>query len=309
MIRTIRSWGYDVTPQVGAAGYRIDMAVQHPDRPGVFVLGVECDGAQYHSSRVARDRDRLRDQVLVGLGWTMYRIWGTAWYRDRPGAERALIEAIEKSVQAPVRGLLGGTPEVRRETIVVDLEPAEFSTVPDWAVPYETAEIGRRPRWTEPHDPGARPAMREAIALIVAHEGPVHIDTVHQRFRQAWDIGQIGSRIRANIESAVRAADVVEDGDFLRVGRGEAVRARTPVDRCNRTVDQVHPLELEVAVFNLVRDAGGTEYEEVTVRASRLFGWIRRGPDIRRALHDTLERLVETGRLTRSGEELRVAGS
>ena len=102
----IRSWGYEVTLQVGTAGYRIDIGVQHPGQPGAFCLGVECDGYQYHSSRAARDRDRLREEVLRGLGWRLHRIWGTAWYRDRNGAEAALRAAIEQAAAVPVTGLL-----------------------------------------------------------------------------------------------------------------------------------------------------------------------------------------------------------
>ena len=106
VINVIRSWGYELTPQVGTAGYRIDIGVRHPDHPGVYALGVECDGYQYHSSKVARDRDRLREQVLRGLGWNLHRIWGTAWYRDRNGEEHKLRAAIEHAVTAPVHGLL-----------------------------------------------------------------------------------------------------------------------------------------------------------------------------------------------------------
>ena len=61
-------------------------------------MGIECDGAMYHSSRVARDRDRLRQQVLEELGWKLYRIWGTDWYRDRAAAEQRLREAVEQAV-------------------------------------------------------------------------------------------------------------------------------------------------------------------------------------------------------------------
>jgi very-short-patch-repair endonuclease len=310
VIRTIRSWGYDVTPQVGTAGYRIDMAVHHPDQPGVFVLGVECDGAQYHSSRVARDRDRLRDQVLVGLGWRMHRIWGTAWYRDRPGTERRLIEAIEKAVRAPVRGVFGGAEEPPAfGRVAVDVEPAEFAAVPDWAVPYGVASIGQRPRWTEPHDPAIRPAMREAIEAIVRTESPVHVDVVHQRFRQGWNIGQIGSRIRANVDAAARMADVRREGNWLHAIGEETVTVRTPVDECRRTVDQIHPSELQAALFQLVRDAGGVGPDELSVSASRLFGWNRRGHDITGRLDAMLRHLVKAGRLVRAGnDELRLAG-
>ncbi len=61
--------GHRVDTQIGCSGYRIDLAVLHPDPPGEHLLGVECDGAPYHSAATARDRDRLREQVLRGLGW------------------------------------------------------------------------------------------------------------------------------------------------------------------------------------------------------------------------------------------------
>ena len=100
VLAAVRQMGYEADPQVGVAGYRIDIGVRHPERPGVYVLGIECDGASYHSSKVARDRDRLRQDVLEGLDWTIYRIWSTAWFGNRPAEEAKLREAIERAVEA-----------------------------------------------------------------------------------------------------------------------------------------------------------------------------------------------------------------
>ena len=61
--------GFEAVPQIGVSGYFIDIGVKHQDFPDGFLLGVECDGASYHSSKSARDRDRLRQDVLEGLGW------------------------------------------------------------------------------------------------------------------------------------------------------------------------------------------------------------------------------------------------
>jgi very-short-patch-repair endonuclease len=74
--------GYETVPQLGVAGYFIDIAVRHPDNRGSFILGVECDGAMYHSARSVRDRDRLRQEVLERLDWNIYRIWSTDWFRN-----------------------------------------------------------------------------------------------------------------------------------------------------------------------------------------------------------------------------------
>jgi very-short-patch-repair endonuclease len=97
----LRTAGYDAVPQVGVAGFFIDLAVRHPDTPGTFLLGIECDGASYHSSKSARDRDILRQKVLEGLGWIIYRIWSTDWFRDPAGQTRKLTSFIEEMRARP----------------------------------------------------------------------------------------------------------------------------------------------------------------------------------------------------------------
>lgn len=80
----IRLAGYEIVPQLGVAGFYIDIAVRHPDKAGEFLAAVECDGATYHSTRSARDRDRLRQEILETLGWKgkIYRIWSADWFKD-----------------------------------------------------------------------------------------------------------------------------------------------------------------------------------------------------------------------------------
>ena len=87
--------GYEAVPQVGVAGFRVDIGIRHPDFPSMFLIGVECDGATYHSAKSARDRDRLREEVLRGQGWQLYRVWSTDWFRDADAETRKLITFIE----------------------------------------------------------------------------------------------------------------------------------------------------------------------------------------------------------------------
>ncbi|MFF0251282.1 DUF3320 domain-containing protein [Micromonospora zamorensis] len=303
VISVIRSWGYEVTPQVGAAGYRIDMGVRHPDRPGVYVLGVECDGFQYHSSRVARDRDRLRDQVLRGLGWRLHRIWGTAWYRNRLGEEERLRTAIEKAVAAPVRGLLSSLEEVI-ERPAVTLKAAALDLHPTWVTPYRTASVDRLPYWADPGERGSAHAMRVGVAEVAAVEGPVHITVMHQRLRDCWGIGRIGSRIRDNIDAAILQAGLDRDGDFVRLPGALVSEVRSPVDACSRSVEQVHDDELALALTNLVRDTGGVARDELSAHVAKLYGWTRRGPDISRRLELLIDRLVADSVLITNGHSL-----
>jgi very-short-patch-repair endonuclease len=81
--------GCKPVPQVGVAGYFVDIGIRHPEWPHGFILGVECDGATYHSAKSARDRDRLRQEILENLGWKLHRIWSTDWFNNpRQEAER-----------------------------------------------------------------------------------------------------------------------------------------------------------------------------------------------------------------------------
>src|SRR5215831_13920210 len=96
----LKTSGYDVAAQVGVAGFFIDLAVKHPLKPGTFLLGIECDGASYHSGRSARDRDRLRQEILVNLGWKIHRIWSTDWFRNRDGEIKRLTRRIEDLLAA-----------------------------------------------------------------------------------------------------------------------------------------------------------------------------------------------------------------
>ena len=79
---SIRQEGFEVHHQVGCSGYRIDLAVVHPRKKGCYLLGIECDGATYQQAKTARDRDKLRQAVLEGLGWKLHRIWSTDWWHD-----------------------------------------------------------------------------------------------------------------------------------------------------------------------------------------------------------------------------------
>jgi len=90
----IRKAGYDVHHQVGCSGYRIDLAVVDPSAPGRYLLGIECDGATYHRAATARDRDKLRQLILEGLGWKLHRIWSTDWWHDADQEIDKLLGAL-----------------------------------------------------------------------------------------------------------------------------------------------------------------------------------------------------------------------
>ena len=95
----LRRKGWRVQPQIGVSAYRIDLGVVHPDHPGRYLAGIECDGATYHSSAVARERDKVRQQVLEGLGWTLFRIWSTDWWTNKAGALETVDSRLRECLE------------------------------------------------------------------------------------------------------------------------------------------------------------------------------------------------------------------
>lgn len=95
----LKQRGWMVVPQVGVSGFRIDLGVRHPDLAGAYLAGVECDGATYHASATARDRDKVREQVLRGLGWNILRVWSTDWWFDANGCAERLHDNLEALLQ------------------------------------------------------------------------------------------------------------------------------------------------------------------------------------------------------------------
>lgn len=303
--RAIRGWGFDAVPQVGVAKYRIDLGVRNPLRPGSFVLGVECDGVMYHSSKVARDRDRLRQEVLEGLGWQLHRIWGTAWYHDREGEEQRLKEAILAAVEgrpSPVH-----RPPDRRPVEEPELVEVEISQSPTWSQPYVPASP-RAPRFqSDMGDPSAIPEIKRMIKEVVIAESPVHEEAVLRRIREAWGVGRTGHRIRdafvAARNAVVRGGTVERDaGGFLWV-QGQEYTVRTPDDdeETVRSIQAVCREERQLALKWLTQDAMRIARDELMTRAARLFGWTRLGAEISATLAEDIDDLVTDGVLGEVG--------
>lgn len=104
--------GWEIHTQIGESGFRVDLAVVHPDHAGRYIAGIECDGASYHSSATARDRDKLRQAVLEGRGWTILRIWSTEWFKKPT--------AVTEQIHGELRNLLEKDREARQLDLPID---------------------------------------------------------------------------------------------------------------------------------------------------------------------------------------------
>jgi energy-coupling factor transporter ATP-binding protein EcfA2/very-short-patch-repair endonuclease len=307
VIAQIRGWGYNVQPQVGVAGYRIDIGVLHPQHPGAFLMGIECDGAMYHSSKVARDRDRLRHEVLEGLGWTLHHIWGTAWYRHRDAEIEKLRLKLERFSEMPLAGRLVVNVPRATTAIKVDFEAVEVDSGGDWIEDYLVADVDKIPSHVDLADPANARRLVTLVKDVVAAEEPVHIETLMQRLRSAADIGRVGQRIRKTLERAINLSNVDFDGDFLSVNGSPLIVVRRPHSDLTRDVDRIHPLELKAAALGVCRDSIAISKNALVDAVSVVFGWRRKGDKIVSAIEQVISELLAAGELVEGAGGLRAA--
>ncbi len=130
--------GYKLRTQHGQSKYKIDIVVLHPEISDIFVLAIECDGATYHSSRTARDRDILRQSILEGLGWKFYRVWSTNWLYDNKNEKEKLLRAIDEAIKNPYPRM-SSERNSRKELTPIKLEQIQDKNLDNFYREYKKA--------------------------------------------------------------------------------------------------------------------------------------------------------------------------
>jgi len=195
--------GLSPVAQVGCGGFRIDLALKHPERPGEFCLGIECDGATYHSSPTARDRDRIRQSVLEGLGWNIIRIWSTDWIRTPERQIDRILSAYECAIESADGGL--SSAETAEEVDDADgLEPRYVqANAPKWTTYKSIADV-----------PDS--AIQAAATNVLVQAGATDWDDLIKLMARELGFKRVGSEIRHRIESILEQE--LRHGKLRRVG-------------------------------------------------------------------------------------------
>jgi very-short-patch-repair endonuclease len=307
--RRLEEYGLEVHPQVGVAGFFIDLAVVDTERPGRYLLGIECDGAAYHSSRSARDRDRLREQVLVDRGWTIHRIWSTDWFKNPDEQLRKTLLAIEEAKMAVGRSTHERTPadnscinqdsEADGEEFD-DREEAESLSFQRAAIPYREAHLRADVR--VPLDQVPVAALGTVVSSVVQVEGPIHPEEVVRRVASYWGVQRITLRTTATVQAALDYAQGcgwLEERSGFYGPRGQSqipIRSRELVTSATlKNPEMVSPEEFRQAVFQIVSNCLGAGSDEVAKAASKLLGLGNAGKRIRDAISRVVDEMCSAG--------------
>ena len=301
----LRLRGFETDPQVGVSGYRIDLGVCDPRHPGRYLAGVECDGASYHSTATARERDILRQSVLEGLGWNIVRVWSLDWWHDAERTADRLAEKLAMIRDKPtVEKELQPTPAPQEQIAVAVPE----SGTPSRPVYHRTTEeelVHLRQRakrladddYTDPlYQEATQTITADMVRLIAKQEAPVLLDQLVRRIAvEGYGYSRTGSRITGIIEPLVRKHAYLEEshGDDLVWFKEEQLQDdlvfRIPDTGSNsdRVIAEVPLVELAVLAKEFIH--GGLDNDELIRQMGALIGV----KTVRGSSRDRVRRAIE----------------
>ena len=324
VIKLLRDRGWVVHPQVGVSGYRIDIGVVDPRAPGRYLLGVECDGRTYHSGATARDRDRLRQQILEDLGWKLHRIWSTDWWRDRQESLKKLLDRLE-GLLALEPGENKSSVEVSKEGIKAPQEQGIYDQGPKTTYAGEI-EVEPEPIFSQVPEPKNLPIYHPAIIHggtpdhfyllemsshlraqlndVINKEGPILEEVLFKRVARAWGLMRTGNRIEERLR-ALLTRDVQrtrESGVFywpkdIDPKSWEGFRVADEEKDSRRNIDEIALEELGNMALFLLNEHGSTSVMELARSICRLQGIGKMSSDANKRIGLAFKREQKKGRI------------
>jgi very-short-patch-repair endonuclease len=286
VIRILRNNNWVVHPQVGCSGYRIDIGVVDPRAPGRYLVGIECDGRTYHSGATARDRDRLRQHVLEGLGWCIHRIWSTDWWLNPEGEVKKIIEKLQVLMKEENQTAV--VPFVEDAFVDIAKEPVQASAPLEMiqteqvsaAIPfYIPATLStRRPDAFYEYKTTA--LLVEQMLEVIESEGPVLEAVLFRKVARAWGLERTGSRIVERLKALAlpSVSKTHEDANTFywpkSVQHGSLSHFRIADDKAmsKRHIDEVCIEEVSALVLQVLHQAGSAPRLDVARSVCRLVG-------------------------------------
>ncbi|MCI0628190.1 MAG: DUF3320 domain-containing protein [Acidobacteria bacterium] len=316
----LRERGLEVDQQVGASQYRIDLAIHDPRDRTRYILGIECDGATYHSSRTARDRDLLRQQILRDKGWRLHRVWSTDWFRDKEKALEAILRSLkialearsDESLPAPGRSVATPLPEQNKPTTIIHSDTPNDRVTNVSGGRFRCGVLYQKYKGPgialdREHllDPNYVSSLAHRVAAIIRAEGPIHLELLIDRLKEIHGVARAGANVQRNVDRAVKSAErnhgVERRGDFLRARASLLETFRIPAEGVHRNLALVPPEEIELAILYIVEDQFGFQRDALLRAIAEVFGFERTSAGLSELVGNVVDDLVEHGKLRTSG--------
>ena len=296
---------YKVSRNIGCSDYKIDLAVEHPNKSGTYIAGIECDGESYSAARTARERDHLRPQILKNMGWNIYRVWSTAWIKNPTDEQNKILAFINECMKSNPQEMtiaIDETYDVPVETVVEEKTTVKLNN--DTTNPYGFGYYVVANWYDAPqnYSAGNEQRIADVINYILSVEQPMHMDLLYQRIAGLFDREKATSVVRDNVDYVIKrhmkTAVVIKDNFISRVDMPEIkVRVSEIITEEARKVEHIAIPEIEKAMVTIANYALGINETDLKVETARIFGFERMGPKVSKAMNDAFVSLLKSGKI------------
>lgn len=287
-------YGYRVDKNVGIAGFGIDLAIVDAENENHYILGIECDSGAYSNSASATDRDRLRNQVLTRLGWKMYHIWSTEFYRNPKLELEKLLNYINN---------IANIKETKPRSMSLEIKRGkseklnENEDIIDYKL-YNGPK--RRVGILDEID-----SLKALIIKIVDTEAPIHVKEIMNRIAYLTQVNKLTEKYKRNIMDALLLLGEAYEikNDFV-YKLGNSIKVRRRSELSNKKVEFIPYDEIKLLCY-LVIDLGlATALDEIKGNVAQIFGFTKNNQSLNKLIMQALNEMIEDSSIYVENEDL-----
>ncbi len=318
VLRFLLDNNFTVDSQVGCSGFRIDLAIRDPQIEGKYVLGIECDGASYHSARTARERDRLRQALLEERGWKLYRIWSTDWVKDFPSESKKLLNAVKLALSCTDHPNPGVVPQKYNAHEITEETPQYFELIdhnkqsmsefygfqtyikfniddylskhfddPTNITKCKTIDCNSKFCPDRKHCIRDK-ALLDTVFALLETQGPTHFDELCKSlvlfFCREKATAPVKEKILTILLTTNSKNNIVHRNSFCYLKSHPIIVRSSNGEGSTRTIEQICPEEIQLAIQEIKNKHIGIENNEIITETAKIFGFNRSGSKIQKII-------------------------
>lgn len=281
--------GLQVQCDIGTSGFKVDIGIVHPDKKQQYLLGILIDGDYYYNARTANDRERVMPSVLESLGWNLHRVWAMEWYENSEKVIDAIMEKADQLAQQPdIVEEVQGQEAVPALPLVAPAEPlkaVEPVVTATKRKPYQSQALIMAPHASSEtiYEASNRSLIQQQINTLVQTEAPISKSLLYKKILQAWNTTRAGARLEGYLQeiiSEMAVTQTLHHQPFYWNDESRAIDYYRDNDIEKRSIDDIAPEEIVVAIEEAVAHNLSMDEEELIRYLCRVFGFAKVGKQI-----------------------------
>jgi very-short-patch-repair endonuclease len=308
--------GLQVQCNIGTSGFKIDIGIIHPHKAQQYILGIVVDGTYYYNARTTNDREMVMPGVLKALGWNLHRVWTMDWYENKDAIIDRITAKVQQLLEAPETAADDIPSEPVSPTLpdaITIIPAAEPVILTKKQQPYRVHALSKLPGADSEamYEARHRDRIKQQIQMLVDMEGPISKNWLYKKILQAWNTSRTGNRLEAHLQGIIKEmnlAQTLHHQVFYWSGQPTVMEYYRNNETEKRTIEDIAPEEIIVALQEVVTHNLSIEEEELIRYLCRSFGFAKVGKQIDALLRYAIDVAIKEGKIKKEEGRIKITG-